>query len=385
MSPADLVVNATRCDTTRDEFRAIVRRFIGDEITPHQAQWRRQRHVDREVWRKAGALGILAPDVPVQYGGTGLPYSFVSAIFEERGAADERSMGLHVHTICAQYIVKHGTEQQRRRYLPRLVSGEMVAAIAMTEPQTGSDLKAIRTEAVRSADGYTLNGTKTFISNIVAADLIIVAARTVSADSAGKISLFLVETSGLPGYRIVRLLDKLGQTGQDTGEIEFSDVQLPADSVLGGIEGQGFRQLMQELPYERMIVAVSAVATMERVLRLAADYVRERQVFGKPLLEFQNTRFKLAEVKATTTVARVFVDHCIERMDRGDMDNTTASIAKLWLSEAEWETVDTCLQLFGGNGYIHDHPIGQILVDARAERIYGGTSEIMKELIARSL
>jgi acyl-CoA dehydrogenase len=365
------------------DFRLRYRAFLAAYVTPNQDKFRQQRNVDRAVWAKAGELGLLLPDVPVAYGGMGGSFLDVAAIFEERAAADDRSFGAHVHIIAANYILHHGTEEQRRAYLPRLANGEMVAAIAMTEPHAGSDLRAIRTSAQRSGDAYVINGTKTFISNIFIADLLILAVRT--GEGAKDLSLLLIEPRDLPGFEIVRKLGKLGQTGQDTCEIRFTDARVKASQLLGVEENRGLHQLVGELPYERTIVSVSACATMERALRLATDYARERIIQGRPLIEMQNARFKLAECKAKATVARVFVDHCVRLLGEGALDAATASIGKLWLSETEFDVVDECLQVFGGNGYIDDHPIGQIFVDARAERIYGGSSEIMKEIIARSL
>jgi acyl-CoA dehydrogenase len=368
------------------EFRLRYRAFLEQHITPNQGRFRDQCHVDRDIWTVAGRLGLLLPDIPEAYGGYGGDFRDVAAIFEERARADDRSFGAHVHIIAANYILHHGTDEQRRSYLPRLASGEMVAAIAMTEPQAGSDLRAMVTTAQRASDGsYVLNGTKTFISNIFIADLLILAARTGDKPASGGISLFLVETKNLPGFKINRKLRKLGQTGQDTCEISFSRVGLPAKQLLGDKEDMGLRQLVTELAYERTIVGVSACATMERALLLAADYAKKRVIGGRPLIEMQNARFKLAEVKAKAVVARIFIDHCVSLLVAGNLDAATAAIGKLWLSETEFDVVDDCLQIFGGNGYIDDHPIGQIFVDARAERIYGGTSEVMKEIIARSL
>ena len=353
-------------------YRDMVRRFVATEIDPHQQRWREQQHVDRELWRKAGELGLLLSDIPEAYGGAGGDYAHMAILFEELAAVGDRAFCVPVHAIVAHYLLNQGTEEQKRRYLPRLASGEMIAAIAMTEPGAGSDLQGIRTRALKDGDGYL-------------ADLVVVVARTEPDAGSKGFSLLLVETRDQPGYRVGRILDKLGQKGQDTCELFFDAVRVGADAVLGGIEGRGFAQLMSELPYERTLLAVSALGAIERALRLTVDHVRQRKAFGKALIEMQNTRFKLAEVKTQAVVGRALVDDCVDRMIKGEMDTTTASIAKLWLSEAEGRVMDECLQLFGGYGYMLEYPIAQMFADARVQRIYGGSSEIMKEIIARSL
>ena len=366
-------------------YRDMVRRFVATEVEPPQARWRDQQHVDRALWRKAGELGFLLADIPQDYGGAGGNYAHMAVLFEELAFAGDRAFGVHVHAIVAHYLLNHGTEAQKRKYLPPLAAGEMVAAIAMTEPGTGSDLQSVRTRAERDGDGYRINGSKIFISNGYLADLVVVVTKT-DPNAGGKgCSLMLVETRDQPGYRVGRILDKIGQKGQDTCELFFDNVRVGADALLGGVEGLGFAHLMSELPYERTMLAVSAMGAIERALRLTVDYTRQRKAFGKTLIEMQNTRFKLADVKTQAVVARVFVDDCITRMIDGSMDTTTASIAKLWLSETEGRVIDECLQLFGGYGYMLEYPIAQMYVDTRVQRIYGGTSEIMKEIIARSL
>lgn len=372
-------------DPDLELYRDMVRRFVATEVDPHQARWRQQQHVDRDLWRKAGALGFLLADIPEEYGGAGGNYAHMAILFEELAFVGDRAFGVHVHAIVAHYLLNQGTEAQRARYLPPLASGEMVAAIAMTEPGAGSDLQSVRTRAEREGDGYLINGSKIFISNGYLADLVVVVAKTDPAAGAKGCSLFLVETQALPGYRVGRILEKIGQKGQDTCELFFDNVHVGTDALLGGVEGLGFAHLMSELPYERTMLAISAMGAIERALRLTVDYTRQRQAFGKRLIEMQNTRFKLAEVKTQAVVARAFVDDCIARMLEGSMDATTASIAKLWLSETEGRVIDECLQLFGGYGYMLEYPIAQMYVDTRVQRIYGGTSEIMKEIIARSL
>ena len=287
--------------------------------------------------------------------------------------------------IVAPYILHYGTEGQKKRWLPKLATGEMVGAIAMTEPGTGSDLQGVRTKAEKSGNGYVLNGSKTFITNGQHANLVIVVAKTDPREGAKGVSLIVVEVADAPGFRRGRRLKKLGYDEADTSELFFEDVKLPAESLLGTEEGQGFYQLMKELPQERLIVAVHAVAMMERALDLTVDYVKQRQAFGKKIIEFQNTQFELAECKTDTTMAKIFVDHCIERHVKGELDTVTASMAKYWLTDLQNKIVDRCLQLFGGYGYMDEYPISRLYRDARVLRIYAGTNEIMKLLIARSL
>ena len=366
-------------------FRDAVRRFVDAEITPHQEKWRKQQHVDRELWRKAGDMGILLADIPEEYGGSGGTFAHQAIVFEELGDAGDTAFGLHVHAIVAHYILNQGTEEQKRKYLPKLASGEMIAAIAMSEPGAGSDLQGIRTSAVRDGDGYRLNGSKTFISNGYLADLIVVVAKTDTAAGSKGISLLMLETRGCEGFRVGRILEKMGQKGQDTCELFFDNARVPAENVLGGVEGKGFAQLMTELPYERTIVGIAGVAAIERALRLTVEHARERKAFGQALIEMQNTRFVLAEVKTEATVARTFIDRCIQDVIDGRMTTVQASMAKYWISDLQCKVIDQCLQLFGGYGYMMEYPIAQMYADARVQRIYGGANEIMKEIIARSL
>jgi acyl-CoA dehydrogenase len=368
-----------------DTFRDAVRRFVAAEVTPHQQRWRAQQHVDRALWRKAGELGLLLADVPDDFGGSGGTFAHQAVVFEELAQAGDTAFGLHVHAIVAHYLLGHGTEEQKYKYLPRLASGEMIAAIAMSEPGAGSDLKGIRTTAVRTDLGYRLNGSKTFISNGYLADLVVVVAKTDPAAGAKGVSLMLLETADNPGFRVGRILDKMGQKGQDTCELFFDDAAVPLQNVLGGEEGRGFAQLMAELPYERTIVGVAGVACIERALDLTVTHARERRAFGQALIDMQNTRFVLAECKTEATVARVFIDRCIEDLVAGRMDTVRASMAKYWITDLQCRIVDRCLQLFGGYGYMLEYPITQMYLDARVQRIYGGANEIMKEIIARSL
>jgi acyl-CoA dehydrogenase len=366
-------------------FRDAVRRFLEAEVVPHRERWNKQQHVDRELWRKGGEMGILLADIPEAYGGSGGTFAHQAIVFEELSRAGDTAFGLHVHAIVAHYLLNQGTEEQKRRYLPRLASGDMIAAIAMSEPGAGSDLKGVRTTALRDGDGYTINGSKTFISNGYLADLIVVVAKTEPDAGAKGISLMLVETHDCEGFRVGHILDKIGQKGQDTCELFFDNVRVPHDAVLGGVEGRGFAQLMNELPYERTILGVAGVAAIERALRLTIEHVRERKAFGQPLIEMQNTRFVLAEVKTEATVARTFIDRCIVDMIDGRMDTVLASMAKYWISDLQCKLIDQCLQLFGGYGYMLEYPIAQMYADARVQRIYGGANEIMKEIISRSL
>jgi acyl-CoA dehydrogenase len=366
-------------------FRDAVRRFVETELAPHEARWCRQQHADRDAWRKAGEMGILLCDVPEEYGGAGATFAHECIVFEELQRANVTSFGKHVHSIVAHYIVAYASEAQKQRWLPRMASGEWIAAIAMSEPAAGSDLQGIRTRAVRDGDSYVINGSKTFISNGHMADLVCLVVKTDPAAGAKGTSLLMVETTDLPGYRRGRILDKIGLHGQDTAELFFDDVRVPAENLLGGVEGRGFVQLMEQLPWERTIIAVSAVAAIERAVELTVEYAKERRAFGKALFEMQNTRFRLAECATTATAARAFLDACIARMMDGTLDTATASMAKWWTTEMQCRVIDECLQLFGGYGYMQEYPIAKMYADARVQKIYGGTNEIMKEVVARSL
>ena len=373
-------------DEELEMLRATARRFFAERVVPHEQRWDAQRHVDRALWQAAGDIGLLCASVPQEYGGAGGDFRHEAVIFEEQAYAGNTSFGLHVHSgIGAHYFVNYGTEEQKRRWLPKMASGEYVCAIAMTEPGTGSDLQGIRTRAEKRDGQYVINGAKTFISNGHHADLILLVARTDPDKGAKGMSLIVVETRDLPGFRRGRLLEKLGQHGQDTSELFFDDVRVPLGNLLGEHEGQGFIQLMQQLPQERLIVGVAAVAAMENAVELTTQYVKERQAFGKPLFELQNTRFTLAECRTEAHIARVFIDDCIARHVRGELDNATASMAKWWCTQKQCEVIDKCLQLFGGYGYMMEYPIAKMYADARVQKIYGGANELMKELIARSM
>jgi long-chain-acyl-CoA dehydrogenase len=362
------------------------RRFIGAEFAPQVDRWHEQGKYERDVWTKAGSAGLLCASMPEEYGGSGGTFAHEAVINRELSLAGFDAFGAPLHSgIVAPYILHYGSEEQRKRWLPKLATGEMVGAIAMTEPGTGSDLQGVRTSAKKSGNGYVLNGSKTFITNGQHANLIIVVAKTDPKMGAKGTSLMVVETDDAQGFRRGRKLKKLGLDSADTSELFFDDVKLPAENLLGTEEGQGFYQLMKELPQERLIVAVHAVAMMERALALAIDYVKQRKAFGKTIIEFQNTQFELAECKTEATIAKVFLDHCIERHVKGELDTVTASMAKYRLTDTLADVIDRCLQLFGGYGYMDEYPISRLYRDARVMRIYAGTNEIMKLLISRSL
>lgn len=366
----------------RDQFR----RFLASDIAPKTEGWRRAKMIERGAWRALGEMGALLPSVPEAYGGIGGSFAFEAAIVEDLAAlVPEMTTGVSVHsTIVAHYILNYGSHEQKQRWLPKMARGEFIGAIAMTEPGAGSDLQAVRTSARREGNSYVLNGQKTFITNGHAADLVIVVARTGEPGGKG-LSLLVLETAGCEGFRRGRSLDKIGLHASDTSELFFDNVIVPPENLLGDQEGQGFAQLMQQLPQERLILAVGSVAAMESAVAMTVDYTKQRQAFGKPLFDFQNTAFKLAERKTEATIARVFVDHCIERLISGDLDTVTASMAKYWCSQKQAETMDECLQLYGGYGYMEEYPIARMFVDARIQKIYGGANEIMKVIIARSL
>jgi len=372
-------------DAELEMFRASVRRFVETELAPHEPRWAKQQHVDRDAWLKAGELGILLADIPEEYGGAGASFAHECVVFEELAHANAISLGKHVHSIVAHYVLTYGTEEQKQAWLPKMARGEWIGAIAMSEPDAGSDLQGVRTRAVRDGDSYVLNGAKTFISNGHLADLICLVTKTDPAAGSRGISLVMVETADLAGFRRGRILDKLGQKGQDTSELFFDDARVPVSALLGGVEGRGFMQLMEQLPWERTVIAVSAVAAIELAVELTTAYVKERRAFGKSLIEMQNLRFRLAECATTAHVARVFLDSCIVRMMDGTLDTVTASMAKAWCTDMQCRVIDECLQMHGGNGYMTEYPIARMYADARVQRIYGGTNEIMNEVIARSL
>lgn len=369
-----------------DAFRDQFRKFLGKDLAPHAGKWRRQKMVDRSAWQALGEMGALLPSIPEAYGGLGATFAYDAAVFEDMQSVVPDAMGgVTVSSgIVAHYILNYGSEEQKRRWLPGMARGELIGGIAMTEPGTGSDLQSVRTTAKRQGNSYVVNGQKTFITNGQTADLIIVVARTGGPGAKG-LSLIVVETERNDGFRRGRNLDKIGLHASDTSELFFEDAVAPPENLLGGEEGRGFAQLMQQLPQERLIIAICAVAAMERAIKLTVDYTKERKAFGQPIIDFQNTAFRLAERKTEAMIARVFVDWCVERLVAGDLDAVTASMAKWWCTQKQVETVDECLQLHGGYGYMQEYPISQMFTDARIQKIYGGTNEVMKLLIARSL
>ncbi|MEW6256135.1 MAG: acyl-CoA dehydrogenase family protein [Pseudomonadota bacterium] len=366
------------------QFRETVRRFVDKEIAPHHARWEKEGAISREAWLKAGEQGLLLTNIPAEYGGGGADFLTSVIMIEEMMRHVFSGPGFRLHSdIVAPYILHLGTEAQKQRLLPAMARGELITAIAMTEPGTGSDLQNIRTLARREGDEFVISGQKTFITNGQLADLIIVACKTDASAGAKGVSLILVEADR-PGFSRGRNLEKVGMKAQDTSELFFDEVRVPVTNLLGQ-EGRGFAHLMSELPQERLLVGITAVTVMESALNWTIDYTRDRKAFNKTIADFQNTRFKLAEVKTEATVARTFLDACIERHMRGELDVPTAAMCKWWLSELECKVVDTCLQLFGGYGYMREYPIARAYEDARVHRIYAGSNEIMKEIIARSL
>jgi acyl-CoA dehydrogenase len=372
-------------DEDLDLYRDNVVRFIETEMLPGDEAARKRGHVGHEIWRKAGSLGLLCADIPEEFGGGGGDFRHEAVFYEEASRRGLNGMSTSVHSIVAHYFLNHGTDEQKRRYLPRLARGEMVGAIAMTEPGAGSDLQGVRTRAEKAAGGSRINGSKTFITNGFLAGVVLVVCKTDPAQGAKGTSILIVETEGCQGFRVGRVLDKIGMKAQDTSELFFDDVRVGADALLGGIEGQGFFQLMSDLPYERTIIGLSAVATMEGAYQATLDYVRDRKAFGKPIGEFQNTKFKLAEIATQIKVGRAFIDRCVEDLVAGKLDTATASMAKLWGSETQGRVLDECLQLFGGYGFMSEYMVARMYADARVQRIYGGTNEIMKEVISRAL
>lgn len=369
-----------------DIFHDALTKFIERECLPQAEDIKKNKMVPRELWTKAGEIGLLCPSTPEDYGGLGGSYAYEAVILERLSRLGFDFWGISLHNaIVAPYITHYGTEEQKRNWLPKLATGELIGAIAMSEPGAGSDLQGVKTTAVADGNEYVINGSKTFITNGGTADFIIVVAKTDPSQGAKGVSLMVVETEGLDGFRRGRILDKIGQHGNDTAELFFDDVRVPTTALLGEDEGQGFYQLMEQLPQERLNIAVGAIASIERALEETIAYVKERKAFGQSVLDFQNTQFKLAECKTEATVARVFVNHCIEQHLEGKLDATTASMAKYWLSDLQCKIIDECLQLHGGYGYMNEYPIAEMYRDARVQRIYGGTNEIMKVLIARSL
>jgi acyl-CoA dehydrogenase len=367
-------------------FRKSVRQFLQQEFVPHDERWRAQHHIDRDAWRRAGHAGLLLAGVPEEWGGGGATFAHTAVVAEEVGYAGISSFGCAVQEIVAHYVLAYGTDEQKRAWLPAMASGDLVGAIGMTEPGAGSDLQAIKTFARRDGDHYVIDGSKTFITNGYHADLVCLAVKTDPSQRGAKaISLVMVETGDLAGYRVGRTLEKIGQHGQDTCELFFDDVRVPVANLLGPAEGRGFAQMMEQLPFERLLVAISAVAAMELALDVTVRYAKERKLFGGTLLDLQHTRFTLAECRTEAHIARVFLDSCIGRLMAGTLDTATASMAKWWLTDKQFAIADACLQLHGGYGYMTEYPIARLWADARVQSIYAGANEVMKELVARSL
>lgn len=373
-------------DKDLDALADLARRFFEKECAPNEERWGRQQQVDRDVWLKAGELGLLCLSIPEEYGGGGGTFAHEAVVAIEQIRAMATSFGGVLHSaIIAHYLSSYGTEEQKATWLPKMASGEVVSAIAMTEPGTGSDLQSIKTKAVKDGDDYVISGAKTFISNGQTADLIVVAAKTnPEGRGAESVSLILVEADR-EGFRRGRNLEKIGQHGQDTCELFFDDVRVPQANLLGGVEGLGFIQLMQQLPQERLVLAVIAAASIEKAVDVTLTYAKEREAFGRPIFKFQNTQFVLAESDTVKSVAWSFLDECLVKHLAGELDVPTAAKAKWWLTEQQCRVADECLQLFGGYGYMQEYPISKLYADARIQKVYGGTNEIMKTIIAKSL
>ena len=369
--------------------RGAVAKFLEKEFVPRMEKWEKQGYLDRDAWLKAGEAGLLCASIPSQYGGGGGNFKHEMVLVEELSYANITGFGNGVHSgIVAHYINSYGTQEQKEKWLPKMANGEIVSAIAMTEPGTGSDLQSVKTTAVRDGEHYTLNGQKTFLTNGMTANLICVVAKTDPSEAAKGISLIVVETEtveGEGGFSRGRNLEKLGLKAQDTAEIFFDNTKVPVDNLLGTMEGKGFVQLMEQLPQERLIIAAGACAAIEKALRLTSEYVKERKAFGKRILDFQNTQFKLAERFTEAKLARVFVDDCAMKLAEGKLDSATAAMAKWWTTQKQNEIVDECLQFFGGYGYMMEYPIARMYADSRIQKIYGGSNEIMKLLIAREI
>ena len=372
-------------DQEHEAFRRTVRSFLDKEVVPHHDQWEKDGIVSREVWLAAGRQGLLGFDVPEEYGGGGVrDFRYNLVLAEEMTLSGIHGPGFPLHNdIIVPYLTSLGTDEQKRRWLPGCCSGEMITAIAMTEPGAGSDLQGIRTTAVDKGDHYVLNGSKTFISNGILSDLVIVVARTNPDAGAQGFSLLVVER-GMAGFERGRNLDKVGQHAQDTAELFFDNVVVPKENLLGE-EGSGFISLMENLPQERLSIAMIAAAACEAILQMSLDYAKEREAFGRPIGKFQHNRFLLAEMATETHIARVFVDDCVRRHNRGELDASGASMAKWWTTELQTKLVDRAVQLHGGYGYMMEYPVAKAFVNSRIQTIYGGTTEIQKEIIGRSL
>jgi len=366
-------------------FRDSASRFVESEMVPQDPTWRQQHSVGREIWRKAGEMGLLCLDLPAEFGCGGGDFRHEVVFYEELARRGISGFGQGVHSMCAHYVFNYGTDEQKRRWLPRLAKGELIGAIAMTEPGAGSDLQGVRTRAVLEGDHYRINGSKIFITNGGQASCLMLVTRTNPEERKRGLSLLMVETTDLLGYRVGRVLDKMGMVAQDTAELFFEDVRVPVDCRLGAEEGLGMYQLMDDLPYERLVIALCGVAAMEGAVAETSKYVKERKAFGQAIGNMQTVRHKLAEIATVTRVARVFVDDCIGKLLAGKLDTETASMAKYWVTDMQQQVIDECVQLHGGYGYMNEYLVCRMFADSRVQRIYGGTNEIMKELISRSV
>lgn len=387
MSALNLPEPAFMADPELRLFSDNVGRFFSDHAPPERtARWRADGQVERAFWNEAGAAGLLGVSVPENYGGAGADFRYDLVIFEQLYRKDVSGFAATLHNgIVTPYVVAHGTEEQKQRWLPGLCNGELISAVAMSEPAVGSDLQRIATTAIRDGKGYRVNGAKTFISSGQLANLIVVAAKTDPSLGAKGVSLVVVETDKAEGFKRGRKLNKIGLDAADTSEMFFDDVWVPEENLLGTVEGQGFRQLMTELPRERLVIAFCSMIGIELALETTIDYVKQRQVFGKTIFDFQNTQFKLADMKTEATAAKVFMNYCIEQLLAGKLDTPTASMAKLLVTELQGKVVDQCLQFHGGYGYMEEYPIARLYRDARISRIYGGSNEIMRMIVARTL
>ncbi|MFC9360833.1 acyl-CoA dehydrogenase family protein [Rhodococcus sp. NPDC057014] len=359
--------------------------FFEREVVAHNETWDTQHRIDRSVWLEAGKLGLLCCSIPEEYGGGGGTFAHDLAVFDAQGYAGDLSFGISVHSgIGAHYILEYGTEEQKTTWLPGMATGDILGAIGMTEPGAGSDLKAIKTTAIRDGDEYVVNGSKTFITNGSSADMIVLAVKTDPKAGAKGVALLIVDLRDCPGFTVGRILDKVGQHGADTSELSFTDVRVPVTNLLGQ-EGQGFGQLMAQLVQERLIIGAQAVGAMRRAVEDTVDYTKSRQAFGHSLFEFQNTAFELAECQTITRTCEVFLDHCISEHLAGHLDPTEAAMVKYWLTEQQCSVIDRCVQLHGGYGYMREYLIARMYEDARVQKIYAGANEVMKSIIAKSL
>lgn len=366
-------------------FADSVRRFFAKEVSPNIERWAEQGICDREFWQKAGKVGILGGSIPEEYGGSEGGYAYDSIVMYEQGLAADSSWGFGIHSIVMHYILAYGSEDQKSRWLPRMVRGELIGALAMSEPNAGSDLQAIQTSARKEGNLYHINGSKIYITNGMSAGLIVTAVKTDKSEGSKGVSLIVIEVDETEGFSRGKKLAKLGMHGNDTAELFFENAKVPMTNLLGPEEGKGFYQMMNQLPWERLVIAIGALGAMDYAINLTVRFVKERKAFGKRVMDFQNTRFKLAECKTRCELLRSFINDCIGRIETNDLDASTASMAKYWGSQTQNEVIDECLQLHGGYGYMQECPISRLYADARVQMIYGGTNEIMKELIARSL